>query len=511
MYRTAESVVFEARAAKPTAECPGCGTSSARVHGRYRRSLADLALGGQPVVIRLEMRRFACGVTTCPRVTFAEQIDGLTTPHARYSPPLRRALTAIAAALAGRPGARLARALGIQVGRDTLLGLLRQLPEPDIGEIRVLGVDDFALRKGHVYGTILLDMTTHRPVDVLPDREAVTLADWLRAHPGVQVICRDRAGAYAEGARSGAPGADQVADRWHLWHNLCEAVQRTVVKHRACLPEPTTTPTTPIAEPDEQPATTAPAGQRPETPATIRLRERYAAVRDLLDTGMQRKVIAARLGLHPDTVARYADAANVDDLLASKSRAGKLDPFKDYLDARWNAGCTDAVRLTEELREQGYQGTARTVRRYLEPARESGSPACHTANPPKTRQVTGWITRHPDQVNEDKKTRLKAILARCPQLHTLAELVTAFANILCNRRGDRLAAWLDAAEAADLPDLHVFAAGLRRDLTAVTNGLTLPWSSGAVEGTVCKIKAIKRSMFGRANFDLLRKRVLASR
>jgi transposase len=511
MYRTADGVVFEARAAEANAKCPGCGTSSARVHGRYRRSLTDLALGGQPVVIRLEMRRFACRVAACPRITFAEQIDGLTTPHARYSPPLRGALTAIAVALAGRPGARLARALGIQVGRDTLLGLLRQLPEPHIGEIRVLGVDDFALRKGHIYGSILLDMTTHQPVDVLPDREAATLADWLRAHPGIQIICRDRAGAYAEGARTGAPDADQVADRWHLWHNLCEAVQRTVVKHRACLPEPAATPTAAPAGPGQRPPPTPPVAQRPETPATIRLRERYAAIRELLDVGMQRKVIAARLGLHPDTVARYADAAGIDDLLVSKSRAGKLDPFKDYLDARWNAGCTDAVRLTEELREQGYQGTARTVRRYLEPTRESGSPACHTAAPPKTRQVTGWITRHPDRVGEDKKARLKAILARCPQLHTLTELVADFANILCNRRGERLAEWLDTAEAADLPDLHIFATGLRRDLTAVTNGLTLPWSSGAVEGTVCKIKAIKRSMFGRANFDLLRKRVLATR
>jgi len=406
----------------------------------------------------------------------------------------------------------LASNLGITVGRDTLLGLLRQLPEPDLGEIQVLGVDDFALRKGHVYGSILLDMATHRPVDVLADREAATLADWLRAHPGVQVICRDRAGAYAEGARSGAPDADQVADRWHLWHNLCEAVQRTVVNHRACLPEPAATPA-PVAasDPGEPPAAPAPGGQRPETPATIRLRERYAAVRDLLDAGMQRKVIAARMGLHPDTVARYADAAGVDDLLVSKSRTSKLDPFKDYLDARWNAGCTDAARLTEELREQGYQGTARTVRRYLEPVRESGSPACHTAAPPKTRQVTAWITRHPDQVSEDKKARLKAILARCPQLHTMADLVASFANILCNRRGEQLTEWLETAEAADLPDLHAFAAGLRRDLAAVTNGLTLPYSSGAVEGTVCKIKAIKRSMFGRANFDLLRKRVLASR
>jgi transposase len=503
--RTADGVVFEVRAAGATADCPGCGTSSARVHGRYQRSLTDLALGGQPVVIRLEVRRFACRVAGCPRVTFAEQVDGLTTPHARYSPPLRMALTAIAVALAGRPGARLACALGTRVGRDTLLGLLRRVPEPDVGEVRVLGVDDFALRKGHVYGSILLDMATHRPVDVLPDREAETLAAWLQAHPGVQIICRDRAGAYAEGARTGAPDAQQVADRWHLWHNLCETVQRVVVRHRACLAEPATAPTSTDAE--GPPQIDQPT-QRPDTPATIQLRERYAAVQEMLGKGIQRKVIATRIGVHPDTVARYADAANIDDLLISKHRCSKLDSFKSYLDQRWNAGCTDAVRLTEELREQGYRGTSRTVRRYLEPLRESGSPAAHTTAPPKPRQVTGWMTRHPDEVSESKKLRLKAILARCPELHTLAELVADFAKILCNRTGERLTAWLAAADTADLPDLHIFTAGLRRDLAAVTNGLTLSWNSGPVEGTVCKLKAIKRAMFGRANFDLLRKRVL---
>jgi transposase len=148
------------------------------------------------------------------------------------------------------------------------------------------------------------------------------------------------------------------------------------------------------------------------------------------------------------------------------------------------------------------------VRRYLEPLREAGTPAAHTPTPPKPRQVTSWMTRHPDEVSESKKIRLKAILARCPELATLADLVTGFAKILCNRKGDQLNRWLDAADAADLPDLHVFAAGLRRDLAAVTNGLTLSWNSGPVEGTVCKLKAIKRAMFGRANFDLLRKRLL---
>lgn len=193
----------------------------------------------------------------------------------------------------------------------------------------------------------------------------------------------------------------------------------------------------------------------------------------MIGKGVQRRVIASVLNLHPDTIAHYADAASIEQLLVTRYRAGKLDRFKDYLDVRWNEGCTDATLLTEELRERGYRGTSRTVRRYLEPIRAMGSPAAHIPAPPKPREVTGWMKRHPDEVSGSKKLRLTAILARCPKLDVLAALVNDFAKMLCRRLGGQLPAWLDAAEAAPLPELHVFAAGPRRDLAAVTNGLTL--------------------------------------
>jgi transposase len=505
-------VCLSVRSRSGEGTCPRCQAVSCRVHSRYTRRLADAAVGGQRVVIRLAVRRFFCDAADCPARTFAEQIEGLTTAYARRTLLLQRMLEAIALALAGRAGARLAGAFGLPAGRSTMLRLVRALPDPAVGGVAVLGVDDFALRRGHVYGSVLVDMGTHRPVDLLPGREAQTFATWLEEHPEVQVICRDRAGAYADGARTGAPGAIQVADRWHLWHNLAQHVEKAVARHRGCLKEPEPEPPAePAPEPDLGQAAAAAAGRRFEDSALVqRTRERYEAVQALLAQGKGIKPIMRELGLAKETVRRFARAASAEDLLAKARgrRPSVLDEFKPYLHQRWNAGCTNMLQLHTEIKQAGYPGSYSIVRNYLQPFRALGAAPPATPAPPKARHVASWILRDPATLGEDEQARLKDVRARCPHLDALADHVTEFAKILTGRHGDRLDAWIAAAEADDQPDLHSFTTGLKQDHAAVLNGLTLPHSSGAVEGNVNRIKMIKRQMYGRASFDLLRKRVI---
>ncbi|MEV5086305.1 ISL3 family transposase, partial [Streptomyces sp. NPDC056159] len=362
-------------------------------------------------------------------------------------------LERVAVMLAGRAGSRLAHALAAKVSRSTLLRLIRRLQDPETSTPRVLGVDDFALRKGHNYGTILVDIETRTPVDLLPDRETSTVARWLTEHPGVEVICRDRSAAYAEAGRLGAPDAIHVADRWHIWKNLVEAVEKTVVQHRALLREPQATTTAAAAEAVEGlDLDLSPTGPRTTGRLSDRVREQHAAVHALLDEGLGLRPIARRLGLARNTVRRLAHAATADELLVGRwtGRSSILDPFKPYLHQRWAEGCTVARRLFEELRERGYPGGEGVVKVYVAKLRADFPPAL-PRKAPSVRDVTSWLTRHPDRLTDDQAQQLKTILARCPELDRTAGHVRAFAELMNNRQGQDLDQWIERVQADDLP------------------------------------------------------------
>ncbi|GAA5024558.1 hypothetical protein GCM10025734_83230 [Kitasatospora paranensis] len=346
-----EAIRVGVRSTAVGASCPGCGVRSRRVHASYLRSPTDMPSAGRRMLLRLHVRRFVCAGTSCERRTFAEQVPGLTRRYSRWTERLRIALAGIGLALAGRAGARLADVLGVSISRSAVLRLIHALPEPQPPSPRVVGVDEYAMRKGRVYGTVLIDIEARRPVDMLPDREAATVAAWLAKHSGIEVVCRDRAPFFAEGARTGAPQAVQVADRWHLWHNVSEAAERCVTRHRACLrtvrPAAGSQPEQETSNTDQNPKPHWPTSHR----FADRTRTTHATVHAYLAAGHSRRAIARQLGMTYQTVKRYADAKTPEELFQGQwqGRPSKLDEFKPYLDERWSDGCTNAWTLWEEI------------------------------------------------------------------------------------------------------------------------------------------------------------------
>jgi transposase len=327
----------------------------------------------------------------------------------------------------------------------------------------------------------------------------------------VQVICRDRAGGYADGARDGAPDAVQVADRWHLWDNLYRHVERLVAAHHACLPEPAAPAMNESTA--EDPPDPAVLLQWPDTTLAANTRRRYQQVHDLREQGLSMRAVARRLDVNFKTVRRYVRASSVDALVAGGVQVSVLDPFKPYLNDRLADGERNATRLLAEITGQGYTGGYNTLNRYLRPLRRLEAAALAELPPrpppPAVRKVTGWITGLPSNLDPDDAERMHAIRSRCPELDAAVRHVAGFARMIKDLSGEEnaLTKWIGAVD-ADLPALRSFTTGLRRDLTAVVAGLTLEYSSGAVEGTVNRVKQLKAAMYGRAKPDLLRKLIL---
>ncbi|WUA47488.1 ISL3 family transposase [Streptomyces sp. NBC_01367] len=495
--------------------CSGCGRRSSRVHCYYQRTLADRPVAGRRVRIELRARRLVCGNENCARRTFAEQIPALTRRHARRTEALTAHLTEVALFLGGRPGTRLSQQMAIDTCKDTLLRLIRALPLPTSGPVPHLGVDEFAVRRGRTYATILIDMATHRPIDVLANRAAATFASWLRDHPEVRIVCRDRAGSFRDGAQAGAPQAKQVADAWHLLNNLAQAVERVIGRHRADLRQPLTThdnPTGGDPTPEGHERVELDIHGRPR-PLVARTRERHRQIHERIERGDSLRAIARDLQLSRGTVNRFAHAAGADELLiAAIHRPTLIDDYRIYLHHRWMEGCTNASALTREIQRLGYRGDVNTVRRHLKPYRNGAIPATAPSPQLTVRRVTKWIMRRPEQLMDVERKGLDELCVRNPALATTAEYARRLAPMIRERRSEHLAldVWIADVRLDGQHELRSLANGMRRDRAAIQAALTTTYTSGAVEGNVTRIKLLKRQMYGRASFDLLRRRILLS-
>ena len=513
-----------------TAICPACRRRSRHVHSYYQRSPADLPVADRRVRLRLTVRRFRCLNQHCAKVTFAEHLPELVVPHGQRTERLETALEAVALAVGGQAGQALALKLNLSASRDTLLRLIRHRPERPRDEITVLGVDDWAKQRGRVYGTILVDLERHQAVDLLPDRTAETLAQWLRAHPGITTVARDRSGEYARGITLGAPQAQQVADRWHLLVNLREALEKLLDRLR---PELTVQPYAKMSEKSGeirvwrlryrgQTEMAARDGRR------ARLLALHTKIHRLRAAGHSIRDIAQQMKLSRTTVYRYLAMSALPESNPRRRRASILDPFVAYLSQRWLAGCRNASQLWREIKQQGYPGTRKQVtewvyerreqpgrttpRRYLQPATGSQAQlitqdrAADRAPLPSARRLVWLFLKHTSQLEADEVSLRDQLLAH-PILAQARKLAHAFQRIIRQRQAKALEAWCAACEKSKIPELANLAAGMRQD-PAVKAACRSKWSNGQTEGQVNRLKMLKRQMYGRAKLDLLRARFL---
>lgn len=501
--------------------CPICQQKSGRVHSHYYRTLADLPCTDLRVTLTLQVRRFFCDHSGCPRRIFTERLPGIVAPWARRTSRLADTQTEIGLLTGGSVGEQLSLTLRIPTGDDVLVRLIRRTIPPVAPTPRVLGVDDWAFRKGHTYGTVLVDLETQQVVDLLPDRESETLAAWLKDHPGVEIISRDRAGAYAEGATEGAPQAQQVADRWHLLKNLGEALLKVLEVHARDLKQLSTTDPQPEI-PTNGSSIPAMTSQKTEIQQQRRARRyaRYEEVRQLHRQGMSLKAIAAQLGLDRKTVRKYITAETFPER-QPRARFSILEPYKAHLIQRWQQGGCNIRQLFREIRQQGYPGGLGVVSQFMAELRRqnglppytrmftiTGQPLSLPRHPLTPRKATWLVISRPETLQAEDLQLIDRLRAVHPEVELAIELAQSFAIMVRQHLEESLDPWLERAKTSSLAAFRSFAAGIRRDYAAVRAAFSLLWSNGQTEGQVNRLKFLKRQMYGRAKFDLLRIRVL---
>jgi transposase len=518
-----EAVIITASATQEGASCPDCSEFSSRVHSSYLRSPRALPSHGRSVRLLLRVRRFRCSNPICQRKTFAETFPLLIAPHAQRTEAVRDLLRIIGEALGGEAGARLSKQLALGCSPATLLRQVRVSPLAPCPAIRVLGVDEWAWRKGTTYGTLLVDLERQIPVDVLKEASADSFAAWLALHPTIEIISRDRGTTFADGASRGAPQALQIADRWHLLQNLGETLEKILARHHADLKRALTSQEADLS-PDrrERQAHAETMAEQIRQARQDRREEVFTQVHDLHEQGWSFASIARMLGINKKTVVKYANAEQFPS--SRNDRGRKLAPYLHFLRTQWETGEHNIAHLYQTIREKGYRGSETAVRNYLTALREEVGPPRRASRyaPPvsasarkrqrlalSSRRATSLVLRHSEDLSEEDWQNLGRIVSAHPQVASSCQLAQSFAKMVRERDATALEPWLQQAHVLGIPELRRFANGIQLDQKAVQAALIYPWSQGQVEGQIHRLKLIKRQGYGRSGFDLLRHRVLA--
>jgi len=500
-----ELLIIEAHSTQTEAPCPACQSYSSSVHSYYTRCPRDLPSGEYQLRLVLRVHRFRCQNSQCAKKTCAERLPDLVPVHGQRTYRLTEKLYALVFESSAEGCARQTQTLGMEVSADTLLRIIRQRTILTQNPTQV-GIDDWAYCKGIRYGTLVVDLESNRPVDLLPDRTTDTVATWLKNHPGITIISRDRSSEYRAAATIGAPKAIQVADRWHLLRNLFDAVERLIKSHASILHA-----TAKSLHGDPQSAlTTTPEKSADPQPSVFEAR--FIQAKQLAAEGYSRRSLARQLGMSRNTVKRYMTMQTFH-YGPRRRRPTMLDSYIPYIEKRWDEGCHNSRILWEELQQRGFSGSYGTVRCFVQRYRKElptmTAASVVTPHPIWSPHQTAWLLfREPATLAFDESAFVSALCATVSEIAIAYILIQLFLTIVRQRLSALLDPWMKLVSASTISSLKSFVSGLRTDYEAVRAALEYPFSNGPVEGHINRLKTIKRMMYGRGKFDLLKLRVL---
>lgn len=483
--------------------CPLCAQPARRVRSCYTRLVADVPRAGRRVQLLLHVRKFRRETAECPRIIFTERLAPFLKPWARMTTRLSQTIEAVGLATSGELGARFSTRLGIQTSPSTILRRTMALPPHPSQQVALLGIDDWSFRRGRKFGTMLVDLATHEVIELLADRTTETSASWMRAHPEIEIVSRDRGGDYAAAARKGAPQARQVADRFHLAQNLTDRIETILARCHAEIHKASRqrTPSASQGEQDqdqeEQRQTLddwRPTQHYQENSAHVaRLAERsdrYQQLVELRNQGLTRKEIARRLGMGERTV-RYWFTRGIpyEKPQHRRKRRSGFDPYAPYVAEQWNQGRRNGQELWREIAVQGYKGGSRSVYRFLESLRET--PALTRGKAERShvvpespiqqfsaREAVWLFVRDPGDLEKNEQETLTALRQASPTAETLYGLAQEFMHMIRHLEGERLDDWLSRVRASCIPELQGLVQSIQRDKAAVLAGLTLAHNNG---------------------------------
>jgi len=510
-------------------KCPKCEKYSNKVHDRYTRTISDLPVFQNKTSIILKTRKFKCQNPQCDRKVFSEQTPYILR-YSRRTKKVSKILDSLSIELTGKLGSLLSEQLLISVSSSTITRIVHRQQLPAIIQPKVLGVDDFAYRKGISYGTILIDMETSKPIDILPSREGKELKKWLSKYPDVKIVTRDRASSYSSAINEVCPDAEQVADRFHLLMNLSDALDKYFKSVNPKIRKLIKDKSNELLNMSDGQNAGCDKGKRSRSLSKvqeiveIRIDQRldvFNKVKELQAKGIPKRKIARDLGISRNTVHSYFPLESLPPRISSKST--NIELFAQHIVARLNDKGYMMKDIIDEIYELGYNGSRTQAYHNINSIKEKFE--IHTPDfsqiqksripyikPFSSRTLAKYIGSCLTVIKDpDERNYLQTLLDNISELQVVRKLVQIFKTMLKRGRGN-INRWIGFIKRSKykMPGLINFANGLLRDIKAVKNGINMSWSNGAVEGHVNRIKSIKRQMYGRASFDLLRKKVILS-